>query len=79
MSAPDSKADGPWSKETKKQFIEYELHPSRTPPPDKKPALTHSRKSKSKWLDPCAEAAAMSIKCLNRNGGDRAMCQDYFS
>ncbi|KAJ4394442.1 Mitochondrial copper homeostasis protein [Gnomoniopsis smithogilvyi] len=36
-------------------------------------------KSKSKWLDPCQEAASMSIKCLNRNGGDRAMCQEYFS
>ncbi|KAL1854421.1 Mitochondrial copper homeostasis protein [Diaporthe australafricana] len=35
-------------------------------------------KSKSKWLDPCQEAASKSIKCLNRNGGDRAMCQDYF-
>lgn len=37
-----------------------------------------SSKSKSKWLDPCQEAASKSIKCLNRNGGDRAMCQDYF-
>ncbi|KAK7703212.1 Mitochondrial copper homeostasis protein [Diaporthe eres] len=35
-------------------------------------------KSKSKWLDPCQEAASKSIKCLNRNGGDKAMCQDYF-
>ncbi|KAH8787798.1 hypothetical protein F5883DRAFT_657022 [Diaporthe sp. PMI_573] len=35
-------------------------------------------KSKSKWLDPCQEAASKSIKCLNRNGGDRTMCQEYF-
>ncbi|KAJ0120510.1 cytochrome c oxidase-assembly factor coxmitochondrial [Diaporthe amygdali] len=35
-------------------------------------------KSRSKWLDPCQEAASKSIKCLNRNGGDRTMCQDYF-
>ncbi|PSR84114.1 cysteine alpha-hairpin motif superfamily [Coniella lustricola] len=35
-------------------------------------------KSRSEWLDPCQEAANRSIKCLNRNGGDRAMCQEYF-
>lgn len=39
--------------------------------------LLHS-KSRSEWLDPCQEAASRSIKCLNRNGGDRAMCQEYF-
>ncbi len=32
----------------------------------------------SEFLDPCQEAAAKSIKCLNRNDGDRSMCQDYF-
>ncbi|CAK7246015.1 MAG: Mitochondrial copper homeostasis protein [Sporothrix thermara] len=35
-------------------------------------------KSKSEYLDPCQEAAARSIRCLHRNGGDRALCQDYF-
>ncbi|KAI1110522.1 cytochrome c oxidase-assembly factor cox-23, mitochondrial [Nemania sp. NC0429] len=35
-------------------------------------------KSKSEWFDPCQEAASKSIRCLNRNGGDRAMCTDYF-
>jgi hypothetical protein len=40
--------------------------------------LSSSSKSKSKWLDPCQEAASKSIKCLNRNGGDRTMCQEYF-
>ncbi|EPE04159.1 cytochrome c oxidase-assembly factor cox23 [Ophiostoma piceae UAMH 11346] len=35
-------------------------------------------KSKSEYLDPCQEAAAKSIRCLHRNGGDRGMCQDYF-
>ncbi|KAI1103873.1 hypothetical protein F4804DRAFT_308763 [Jackrogersella minutella] len=35
-------------------------------------------KSKSEWFDPCQEAAARSIRCLNRNGGDRQMCTDYF-
>ena len=35
-------------------------------------------KSKSEYFDPCQEAASKSIRCLNRNGGDRAMCTDYF-
>ncbi|KAK0625432.1 hypothetical protein B0T17DRAFT_492215 [Bombardia bombarda] len=35
-------------------------------------------KSRSEFLDPCQEAAARSIRCLHRNGGDRSMCQDYF-
>ncbi|CAK7199343.1 Mitochondrial copper homeostasis protein [Sporothrix eucalyptigena] len=35
-------------------------------------------KSKSEYLDPCQEAAARSIRCLHRNGGDKALCQDYF-
>ncbi|CAK7231424.1 hypothetical protein SCUCBS95973_007912 [Sporothrix curviconia] len=35
-------------------------------------------KAKSEYLDPCQEAAARSIRCLHRNGGDRALCQDYF-
>ncbi|KAI1390381.1 cytochrome c oxidase-assembly factor cox-23, mitochondrial [Hypoxylon trugodes] len=35
-------------------------------------------KSKSEFFDPCQEAAARSIRCLNRNGGDRQMCTDYF-
>ncbi|KAI1200988.1 hypothetical protein F5X97DRAFT_291836 [Nemania serpens] len=35
-------------------------------------------KSKSEYFDPCQEAASRSIRCLNRNGGDRTMCADYF-
>ncbi|KAM7192167.1 hypothetical protein V8F20_009002 [Naviculisporaceae sp. PSN 640] len=35
-------------------------------------------KSRSEFLDPCQEAAQRSIRCLNRNDGDRTMCQDYF-
>ncbi|KAK3384910.1 hypothetical protein B0H63DRAFT_471873 [Podospora didyma] len=35
-------------------------------------------KSLSAFLDPCQEAAARSIRCLNRNDGDRKMCGDYF-
>ncbi|KAJ9148765.1 hypothetical protein NKR19_g5895 [Coniochaeta hoffmannii] len=35
-------------------------------------------KSRSEWLDPCQEAAERSIRCLNRNGGDRKLCTDYF-
>ncbi|KAF3762773.1 hypothetical protein M406DRAFT_30528, partial [Cryphonectria parasitica EP155] len=39
---------------------------------------TKENKSRSEWLDPCQEAASRSIRCLNRNGGDKAMCQEYF-
>ncbi|KAL2260488.1 hypothetical protein VTK26DRAFT_5492 [Humicola hyalothermophila] len=35
-------------------------------------------KDRSQFLDPCQEAAARSIRCLHRNGGDRTMCSDYF-
>ncbi|KAL2134444.1 hypothetical protein VTI74DRAFT_156 [Chaetomium olivicolor] len=35
-------------------------------------------KDRSEYLDPCQEAAARSIRCLHRNGGDRTMCSDYF-
>lgn len=37
-----------------------------------------NRKDRSVFLDPCQEAAAKSIRCLHRNGGDRTMCSDYF-
>jgi cytochrome c oxidase assembly protein subunit 23 len=32
----------------------------------------------SQFYDPCQDFADRSIKCLHRNHGDRAMCQDYF-
>lgn len=35
-------------------------------------------KEYSKYFDPCQEAAARSLRCLNRNGGDRDLCMDYF-
>ncbi|KAK8082596.1 hypothetical protein PG996_001377 [Apiospora saccharicola] len=35
-------------------------------------------KSRSEYFDPCQEAAERSIRCLNRNQGDRKMCSDYF-
>jgi len=35
-------------------------------------------KPKSAFLDPCQEAASRSIRCLHRNGGERAMCGDFF-
>jgi cytochrome c oxidase assembly protein subunit 23 len=35
-------------------------------------------KRPGEYLDPCQEAAARSLKCLHRNGGDRVMCTDYF-
>ncbi|ROV89384.1 hypothetical protein VSDG_08656 [Cytospora chrysosperma] len=47
-------------------------------PWDEKTREKFNSKSRSEWLDPCQEAASRSIKCLNRNGGDRKMCQEYF-
>ncbi|KAI1447849.1 cytochrome c oxidase-assembly factor cox-23, mitochondrial [Annulohypoxylon stygium] len=47
-------------------------------PWDKKNRSKFNNKSKSEWFDPCQEAASRSIACLNRNGGDRQMCTDYF-
>lgn len=36
------------------------------------------RKAYSEYFDPCQDAANKSIRCLNRNGGDREMCSDFF-
>ncbi|KAF2481017.1 cytochrome c oxidase-like protein-assembly factor COX23 [Neohortaea acidophila] len=41
-------------------------------------AARFTSKRNSEYFDPCQEAADRSLKCLRRNGGDRAMCQDYF-
>ena len=38
----------------------------------------HRSKAYSEYFDPCQEAANKSIRCLNRNGGDREMCSDFF-
>ncbi|KAF2854896.1 cytochrome c oxidase-like protein-assembly factor COX23 [Plenodomus tracheiphilus IPT5] len=35
-------------------------------------------KAYSEYFDPCQEAADKSIRCLKRNGGERAMCSDFF-
>jgi len=37
-----------------------------------------SSKAHSEYFDPCQEAADRSIRCLKRNGGERAMCSDFF-
>lgn len=44
------------------------------------PATTNTPHSKaySEYFDPCQEAADKSIRCLKRNGGERAMCVDFF-
>ncbi|KAH8675253.1 hypothetical protein BX600DRAFT_167673 [Xylariales sp. PMI_506] len=47
-------------------------------PWDKETKRKFETKSRSEYFDPCQEAAARSIRCLNRNGGDRKMCTDYF-
>ncbi|KAF9730600.1 Mitochondrial copper homeostasis protein [Paraphaeosphaeria minitans] len=41
-------------------------------------ATRFENKAYSEYFDPCQEAANKSIRCLNRNGGDREMCSDFF-
>ncbi|PUU80495.1 hypothetical protein B9Z19DRAFT_1079320 [Tuber borchii] len=50
--------------------IEDPLHPETKAKFKAKPS--------SQYFDPCQEAANRSIRCLNRNAGDREMCLDYF-
>ncbi|KAI4727872.1 hypothetical protein E4T49_04466 [Aureobasidium sp. EXF-10728] len=38
----------------------------------------YSSKAYSEYFDPCQEAADRSLRCLRRNGGDKALCSDYF-
>ncbi|KAI1307776.1 hypothetical protein F5Y03DRAFT_393841 [Xylaria venustula] len=78
MSTPaDDNNSDPWDKETKRKFQKYATFSVHT-----RARLTRLSspfsKSKSEYFDPCQEAASKSIRCLNRNGGDRAMCTDYF-
>ncbi|UPX17719.1 Mitochondrial copper homeostasis protein [Ascochyta rabiei] len=41
-------------------------------------ATKFDNKAYSEYFDPCQEAADKSIRCLKRNGGERAMCSDFF-
>ncbi|USP79841.1 hypothetical protein yc1106_07115 [Curvularia clavata] len=41
-------------------------------------ATKFDNKAYSEYFDPCQEAADRSIRCLKRNGGERAMCADFF-
>ncbi|KAF2031788.1 hypothetical protein EK21DRAFT_62505 [Setomelanomma holmii] len=58
--------------------------PATSPDPQKPdewsgPAATKfDNKAYSEYFDPCQEAADKSIRCLKRNGGERAMCTDFF-
>ncbi|KAI3322148.1 hypothetical protein HD806DRAFT_536614 [Xylariaceae sp. AK1471] len=51
---------------------------TNTDPWGKETKRKFQNKSTSEYFDPCQEAASKSIRCLNRNGGDRQMCTDYF-
>ncbi|EQK99900.1 cytochrome c oxidase-assembly factor cox-23, mitochondrial [Ophiocordyceps sinensis CO18] len=51
---------------------------SASDPWDDKTREKFEGKSKSKFYDPCQEAAQQSYRCLYRNGGDKAMCGDFF-
>ncbi|KAI0995075.1 hypothetical protein K3495_g13106 [Podosphaera aphanis] len=45
---------------------------------DSKTKARFQSKRPGEYMDPCQEAASKSLKCLNRNGGDKDMCIDYF-
>ncbi|KAJ2982585.1 hypothetical protein NUW58_g6409 [Xylaria curta] len=80
MSTPADANTGPWDKETKRKFQKYVLSAPRVRLVWTGLILLPSAysKSTSEYFDPCQEAASKSIRCLNRNGGDRTMCTDYF-
>ncbi|KAH7017084.1 hypothetical protein EDB80DRAFT_677926 [Ilyonectria destructans] len=59
----------PWNEDKRRKFETIARLTPRCPP---------DRKSKSEFFDPCQEAAQRSYKCLFRNGGDKAMCGEYF-
>ena len=40
--------------------------------------LMSCSKRYSEHYDPCQEAANKSIKCVNRNPGNKDLCNDYF-
>ncbi|KAI0392901.1 cytochrome c oxidase-assembly factor cox-23, mitochondrial [Xylariaceae sp. FL0594] len=52
--------------------------PNKKDPWDKENKHRFNNKPKSEYFDPCQEFAARSIRCLNRNGGAREFCTDYF-
>lgn len=39
---------------------------------------TFLQKRTSKYHDPCQDLANKSIRCMNRNNGDKEMCSDFF-
>ncbi|RYP15289.1 hypothetical protein DL765_005813 [Monosporascus sp. GIB2] len=81
MSSQTEDKNDPWDKETKRKFqtYAYSIISTILNPAGACMLISFARsKSKSEYFDPCQEAAARSIRCLNRNGGERAMCTDYF-
>jgi len=36
------------------------------------------QKKPSQYFDPCAEAADLSMKCLDAHGYDKSQCADFF-
>jgi hypothetical protein len=72
---------GPWDQDTKRKFKKSVTPNMIVADKIVDPKLTRMidcSKAKSEYLDPCQEAAERSIRCLNRNGGDRKMCNTYF-
>ncbi|KAI0482691.1 hypothetical protein GGR56DRAFT_670542 [Xylariaceae sp. FL0804] len=47
-------------------------------PWDKETSKKFNSKAESKYYDPCQEAAELSLRCINRNPDNKALCSDYF-
>lgn len=54
----------------------FKLYPDD--PTSEESMRTLRTKDASQYFDPCAEAAKMSMNCLDRNNYDKKKCKQYF-
>lgn len=80
MAPKDESEETPWDLKTSVKFEKYWapfILNLGKPVPSSAADIADSKRP-GEYFDPCQEAAARSLKCLHRNGGDREMCTDYF-
>jgi cytochrome c oxidase assembly protein subunit 23 len=80
MASKDEPEETPWDAKTSAKFEKYwaPLIHNLTKSLSSSAADIADSKRPGEYFDPCQEAAARSLRCLHRNGGDREMCTDYF-
>lgn len=61
---------------TKGSVNEYKFYPDN--PTSEYNKSKFASKEPSKYYDPCAQSAQMSVRCLEDNNFDRDMCHEYF-